>query len=156
MRSHLDLGDRVALLMENGPTYPVCSWAARRSGLRAVPVNWHLGPDEAAYSSENSDAKALIVSPRLREVAEAIAARVPALRLLLSDGDSFGDFQSLETALAAYPAEPLAEEPEGAVMFYSSGTTGQPKGILRALSGQYGIAEAGNSRSNPRIPKGFL
>ncbi len=135
LRGHMGLGDRVALLMDNGPTYPVCSWATRRSGLRAVPVNWHLGADEAAYIAENSDAKALIASPRLREIAEAIAARVPALRLLLSDGDSFGDFQSLEAALADHPAEPLAEEPEGSMMFYSSGTTGQPKGILRALSG---------------------
>jgi acyl-CoA synthetase (AMP-forming)/AMP-acid ligase II len=49
---------------------------------------------------------------------------------------------SYEAAVAAAPAEPLASESEGQWMFYSSGTTGQPKGILRPLSGEpYGAGQ---------------
>ena len=136
LRSRLAEGERYALLMDNGPSYFVAAWAGRRSGLRYVPVNWHLGQDEAAYIVENSDARGLIASPRLAELAQSLAERNPQLDALLSDGPAFGRFQALEAALVAAPAEPLQPEPEGAFMFYSSGTTGQPKGILRPLSGK--------------------
>jgi acyl-CoA synthetase (AMP-forming)/AMP-acid ligase II len=134
LRSRLGVGERVALLMENGPAYFVAAWAARRSGLRYVPVNWHLGVEEAAYIAENSDSRAVIASPRMASLATTLAARLPALELRLSDGEAFGDFKALAVALDSAPAEPLDPELEGVFMFYSSGTTGQPKGILRALS----------------------
>jgi len=135
LRQHLDVGDRVALLLDNGPTFFTAYWALRRSGLRGVPVNWHLGVEEAAYIAENSDARALLASPRLADVAERIVERVPDLALLLSDGEDFGRFRSLRDELAGQPATPLADETDGGIMYYSSGTTGQPKGILRPLSG---------------------
>ncbi|MDB5445870.1 MAG: baiB 1, partial [Phenylobacterium sp.] len=136
LREVLEEGERLSLLLDNGPSYFVAAWAGRRSGLRFVPINWHLGVDEAAYIAENSDSLALIASPRLAEVARNIAERLPHLKLLLSDGEPFGSFASLSAAIAAAPAEPLPKETEGVYMFYSSGTTGQPKGILRALNGQ--------------------
>lgn len=136
LRSRLGVGDRVALLMDNGPGYYVSAWAARRSGLRFVPVNWHLGTEEAAYIAANSDSRALIASPRMAALAGALAERLPGLELLLADGEGFGRFEPMAAAIAREPAEPLRPEVEGAFMFYSSGTTGQPKGILRALSGK--------------------
>ena len=136
LRAVLDEGDRFSLLLDNGPGYFVAAWAGRRSGLRFVPINWHLGPEEAAYIAENSDSLALIASPRLADVASRIAERIPQLRLRLADGEPFGRFDSLAAAIAAAPAEPPPQETEGQYMFYSSGTTGQPKGILRPLSGE--------------------
>jgi len=136
LRSTLNVGDRAALLMDNGPAYFVAAWAARRSGLRYVPVNWHLGVEEAAYIVANSDSRILIASPRMKELAEVVADRLPQLEVLLSDGEAFGRFRALAEAIDGVPAEPLDPEVEGAFMFYSSGTTGQPKGILRALSGK--------------------
>lgn len=133
LRRDLDVGDRVALLMENGAAYYVAAWAARRSGLRFVPVNWHLTVEEAAYIVENSDARALIVSPGLAGIAQAIADRNPALTVRILAGQTVG---ALDELLAEEPASPLEDETEGVYMFYSSGTTGQPKGILRALSGK--------------------
>lgn len=135
LRGRLQVGDRLALLLDNGLTYFIAAWASRRAGLRYVPVNWHLGVDEAAYIVENSDSLGLIAAPRLSELAETIADRLPGLRLRLSDGDAFGSFQSLAAALITEPASPLQPELEGAFMFYSSGTTGKPKGILRPLTG---------------------
>jgi long-chain acyl-CoA synthetase len=133
LRARLDVGDRVALLLDNGPNYFISAWAGRRSGLRYVPVNWHLGVEEAAYIVANSDSRALIASSRMASLAETLADRLPQLELLLADGESFGRFEPLQAALDAAPAQPLEPELEGVFMFYSSGTTGQPKGILRAL-----------------------
>lgn len=135
LRRALGEGARVALLMENVAEAFVASWACRRSALRFVPVNWHLSRDEAAYIVGNSDAEALIVSPGLAELALDLAAAVPGLKLLLSSGDAFGPFASMAAAVAAEAGEPFGMETEGSFMFYSSGTTGQPKGILRPLSG---------------------
>jgi acyl-CoA synthetase (AMP-forming)/AMP-acid ligase II len=135
LRRSLDEGARVALLMENVPAIHVAGWACRRAGLRFVPVNWHLSRDEAAYIVTNSDAEALIVSPGLTDLATEIAGLVPDLKLLLTSGAPFGRFESLDAAIAAEPAEPFGVETEGNYMFYSSGTTGQPKGIMRALRG---------------------
>ena len=135
LRRELAPGARVALLLENGLGYYIATWACRRSELRFVPVNWHLNRDEAAYIVSNSDAEALVASPALATLASGLAAGLPNLKLLLSDGDAFGDFRSLAAAIAAEPDEPLMPEREGNYMFYSSGTTGQPKGIFRALSG---------------------
>lgn len=76
------------------------------------------------------------MSPGLAELALAIAEAVPDLKILLTSGEAFGPFASMEAAVAAEPAEAPGDETEGAYMFYSSGTTGQPKGILRPLTGQ--------------------
>jgi acyl-CoA synthetase (AMP-forming)/AMP-acid ligase II len=135
LRRRLEIGDRVALLMENCAAYFIASWACRRSGLRFVPINWHLGSDEAAFIVRDSDARVLIASPRTAETACKIAATEPQLELLVSAGEGFDAFISLDRLLAEEPAEPLTPELAGAAMCYSSGTTGYPKGILRALSG---------------------
>jgi len=135
LRRELAEGARVALLLENGPGYFIASWACRRSELRFVPVNWHLNRNEAGYIVSNSDAEVLIASPTLATLATELVASSPCLKFLLSDGDEFGNFRSLASAIAAEPDEPLLPEREGNFMFYSSGTTGQPKGILRKLTG---------------------
>ena len=136
LRRSLDEGARVALLMENTPAVFIAAWACRRSALRFVPVNWHLTRDEAAYIVTNSDAEALIVSSGMAELAADLAAAAPDLKLLLSAGDAFGPFASMDATIESEPSEPFGHESEGGYMFYSSGTTGQPKGILRPLSGE--------------------
>ncbi|MBU3992293.1 MAG: acyl-CoA synthetase [Alphaproteobacteria bacterium] len=141
LRSSLSEGDRVAILLENRLDYFVATWAARRSGLRYVPINWHLLPHETAYIVDNSDARVLISSEQLREVAEYTAANSPNLLSCYSVDGSFGPFQAIRDC----PPAPPIEEMEGVPMFYSSGTTGAPKGILKALPnepfGQPGLAE---------------
>ncbi len=133
LRRQLDVGDRFSLLLENQAAYVVGAWAARRSGLRFVPVNWHLGPDEATYIVQNSDSRALLSCPHLSDLARAVAERTPDLQVLLSAGEAFGRFEALDTAIAHESADPPLREREGLVMFYSSGTTGQPKGVLKPL-----------------------
>lgn len=132
LRSHLDIGDRVAVLLENRLDYFVVIWAIRRSGLRWVPINWHLHPRESAYIVDNCDARVFVASPKLRELAEQSAAQSPKLELLISVDEAFGAFQAIDDLP---PAPPVADL-EGSAMMYSSGTTGAPKGIVRALPPQ--------------------
>lgn len=130
LRSRLVEGDRVAILLGNRADYAVAIWAARRAALRYVPVNWHLRPEEAAYIVENSDARALISAPDQADLANSIVQYAPSVEMRLSTGVAFDDFTAMD---AIEQAGAYGPEMEGIYMFYSSGTTGAPKGILRPL-----------------------
>ena len=128
------LGDRLALLMTNSPEFFVGAWAARRAGLRLVPVNWHLKFDEAAHVVDDSDAMALIISPELTELADQLCRHCPKLRFLISTGEANGRTEALSELLVATLPLPVTDEPQGNMMPYSSGTSGRPKGILRSIA----------------------
>ena len=129
-------GDHVAILMENHLRFFEVVWAALRSGLYLTTINRHLTGEEAGYILDNSEAKLLVTSSYLAEVAAGLASYAPnCVRWLMVD-DTVDGYESFETAIAQHSTEPLAEEPAGQYMLYSSGTTGRPKGILRPLSGK--------------------
>src|ERR1700760_1731079 len=125
--------DVVALLTENNLRAFEVYWAAMRSGLYITAVNWHLKPDEVAYIVADSGAKALITSAGQAPTAAAITGGIPAATLRLPYGGPVGGYESYEDAIAAAPAEPFADQPSGATMLYSSGTTGRPKGVRPPL-----------------------
>src|SRR5690606_13810862 len=72
-------------------------------------------------------------SAGLRESAEKIVSETPGVEIRLAFGGAVAGHDSYEDALAAASAEPLADQPRGADMLYSSGTTGRPKGIKHPL-----------------------
>jgi acyl-CoA synthetase (AMP-forming)/AMP-acid ligase II len=129
-------GDHIAVLMENRPEFFPVVWAAQRSGLLYTPVNSHLSADEAAYVVADCGARLLVSSSSLEELAGAAAAAAPAVRDRLTVGSPVPGVESLEDAVGPMPETPIPDELEGCYMLYSSGTTGQPKGILPALTGQ--------------------
>jgi long-chain acyl-CoA synthetase len=131
----LRAGDHIAIFAENHPRYYEVYWAALRSGLYLTAVNRHLKADEAAYLVNDSGSTVVITTAALAEVAAEMLEHVPNCPTrFMMDGAASG-FESYEDAIATQPAEPLAEQPRGEVMLYSSGTTGQPKGIKRPLTG---------------------
>ncbi len=128
-------GDHIALFAENHPRYYEVYWAALRSGLYLTAVNRHLRAEEAAYLVNDSGSTVIVTTAALTKVAAEMLEHVPNCPTrFMMDGAAAG-FESYEDAIASQPARPLAEQPRGEVMLYSSGTTGQPKGIKRPLSG---------------------
>ena len=122
-------GDAVAILMENNEHYHAVMWAARRAGLYYVPVNTHLTAAEAAYIIDNSGAKAVVGSAKMRHICEQLGG--PQLRIMV--GDDLSGWPRYPECVADHPDTPIADEIEGDLLQYSSGTTGRPKGIRRPL-----------------------
>jgi len=131
----LKRGDHIAVFMENSIRMLEIEAGAERTGLYYTLINTYLAPDEVAYIITNSQSKLLFSSQRRRPVAQAAAAKCSDLeRMFMSGGDDVpAGWESYDTAVAKYPTDPVLDEQLGAAMLYSSGTTGQPKGIQRDL-----------------------
>jgi long-chain acyl-CoA synthetase len=134
-----DLGlrrlDHVAFFIENNPRMLECEGGAERTGLYYTCINSYLSPDEAAYIVNDSQARVVVSSAKLAEVANQLPALCPNVeRWLMVDTESpQPPYERYDEVVAQYPAEHVADEQLGAAMLYSSGTTGKPKGILRPL-----------------------
>ncbi|HEY2560267.1 MAG TPA: AMP-binding protein [Caldimonas sp.] len=116
-------GDRVALLMKNQLAYLEALYAVWWAGLAAVPINAKLHPAEVDFIVENAAASALVVS---EELAAGVAPFADRLRATLVAGSA-----AYEAALAAAPIPAAACAPTDlAWLFYTSGTTGRPKGVM--------------------------
>jgi long-chain acyl-CoA synthetase len=137
-------GDAVALLTENNLRAFEVYWAALRSGLYITAVNNRLKPDEVAYIVSDSGAAALIVSAEQAATAEAITGSSAAVKLRLAYGGPVKDHDSYEETIAAASVVPFADQPLGATMLYSSGTTGRPKGVRPPLP-DYQVSESGEA-----------
>jgi long-chain acyl-CoA synthetase len=132
----LKRGDHCAVFMENHPRYIECGFGADRAGLYYTNVNSYLTPSELAYIVNNSLSQVLITSQSHLAVAFEALRVCPRVKLtLVVDGSGEGDaVLNLDEATAAFPDAPIPDESTGWAMLYSSGTTGQPKGILRPLA----------------------
>lgn len=131
----LGVGDHIAVFLDNDPHYFEIVWAALRSGMYVTPINWHLGSDEAGYIVADCDAAALVTTGRFADVVQGFGAALDGVSIRLSIDGGLDGFEDYEAALATQPDTPIDGETEGAVMLYSSGTTGRPKGIKPPLSG---------------------
>ncbi|WP_339714113.1 long-chain fatty acid--CoA ligase [uncultured Sneathiella sp.] len=122
----LDAGDRVALIMKNHPEYWVALFAVWRAGLVAVPVNAKLHINEFRYILENSESRLAFATAELADELAPLIPDLPALETVVSVHDK--EYQALkkESPLALQDAAP----DDLAWLFYTSGTTGKPKGAM--------------------------
>jgi long-chain acyl-CoA synthetase len=122
----IGIGDTIALCFENHPAFFSLCWGAQRAGIVYVAISSRLTPPEVAYIARDSGAKLLVGLATLASVLDMVAAEVPEVPQLRLGG---GGERDLAAALAAMPAQPIADERAGCDMLYSSGTTGKPKGV---------------------------
>ena len=126
----LKAGDHIAILLENHPRFFEICFGAHRAGIIYTAMSTRLTVSEAAYIVENCEAKLLITSHAMHGLAQELLPHTAALgaRLML-DGAEPG-YTAFETAIAACPITPIADQTAGGDMLYSSGTTGRPKGVF--------------------------
>ncbi len=135
-------GDRVALAMRNLPEWPVAFFAAATIGAICVPLNaWWTG-DELAYGLDNSGTKVLICDHERWERIAPHLADIPSLeKAYISRGSGSQEIATTLESVIGTPNEyaglaqqglpDVAIEPDDdATIFYTSGTTGRPKGAL--------------------------
>jgi len=136
LRAHgVGAGDHIAVLSVNDATVFELYWGALRSGVYITFVNSHLAPAEAGYIVDDCDARVLIVSAPLAQLAEEIVVHTPKVRHRLAFSGAIAGHLVYEDEVAGLPTEPSADQPRGSDMLYSSGTTGRPKGIKPPLTG---------------------
>lgn len=133
----LTSGDTVVTMLGNQVEAIEVSLACLHGGWVLVPVNWHWVAAELAYVIDDADAAAVVVDGRWLDVmtaslAEAGSSSEVRVRLMV-DGDAAG-FERYEQALADASVEEPDDVERGGPMFYTSGTTGQPKGVRSMLS----------------------
>ena len=133
-RRGVSAGDRVLLLTLNRTEFFEAVLAVNTLAAIAVPVNFRLTPPEVAYLAENSGATAVLTEPALVPLVQAVRTQVPALALAVvmgaeTDGDLLG-YESLVTETGGDVALPDVLEDTTALILYTSGTTGRPKGAM--------------------------
>ena len=125
-------GDCIVVMLPNGIDLLAMYFAAIECGLYIVPINWHLTGPEVAYIVGDCDAKVFVADQRFATAAVIAAADLPA-ESRFAVGAIEG-FQPL-AELSAEGGRPDVRT-QGAPMVYTSGTTGQPKGVKRPLTGE--------------------
>ncbi|MGL4438558.1 MAG: class I adenylate-forming enzyme family protein [Bosea sp. (in: a-proteobacteria)] len=139
-------GDRVAIVAGNSPRYVKALYAIWHAGLVAVPVNAKLHGLEIAWILENAGVRAAFVSPDLETVVSAHAP--PTVITIIAFGSA--DWSALSKA------EPIPVVPRAASdlawLFYTSGTTGRPKGAMLSHGNLSAMSQAYALEVDPILP----
>lgn len=127
----LKAGDRIAVLCKNNEHATTALFGAAKVGIITLMLNWRLQVPELAYILSDSGASLLLYDVEFAPVVEGLQTQTPVKKYLsIEPGNKANDF---EKALAgASPVEPAYEgfNADPAVLMYTSGTTGRPKGVI--------------------------
>lgn len=122
-------GDRVVLRLQNTSDFVVALFACLRAGAIAVPTITQYAAEELRYAVEDCGARCLIFDdPDLELVGEALASGVAGFAAGSASGGGVRPLSDLSGAAPVAPAQVAAAD--DALIFYTSGTTAQPKGVV--------------------------
>jgi len=133
LRLGIQQGDNVAVLQYNYPETLESIFACFKAGCGAVPINFRLHPNECAFIIDHSEAKAVIVSGEFNEAIMEIRDRIPNARHVIILSDAQGELLDYEAILSAESdqfTDADVRPDDLAWLFYTSGTTGLPKGAM--------------------------
>lgn len=137
----LQIGDTVAVCLENRREFFDIIWGAQRSGLICVSISNRLTASEIDYILADSGAEVFVTSACLGDILDNLDT--PLKRYVV--GNAHTGWQQIGPLLAEMPDTPIADERAGTDMLYSSGTTGKPKGV------RFPLPEDGNIAVPPAL-----
>ncbi|QKJ20718.1 long-chain-fatty-acid--CoA ligase [Microbacterium hominis] len=132
-RHGVGFGDRVLLLTLNRPEVVEAIFGINRIGAMAVPINFRLTPPEIAYIVDDADASVIVVEAPLAPLVGAVAQITDRITTVIVIGEAGEGQESFESLVAEGPQgldAPDVPEDTPALIVYTSGTTGRPKGAV--------------------------
>ena len=134
-RGLLDLGvekgQRVGVLGENSYEHLVLLMAASKIGAVTVPLNYRLAPAELAFVIADARTRVLLVLDGMESLLEALLEQLPAdLTVMTRDYPDTLLWQDCASQFAASAPESKVDREDAFIQLYTSGTTGNPKGVV--------------------------
>lgn len=126
-------GDRVALYLPNWPEYIYSYLAIWALGAVAVPLDFMLTLDELSSCLGHCEAKALIFKPKANLDAAGLKKNLPFLEIFITCQDKLSGYEFFNDCIENGSFDTFKfniKEEDPAIIFYTSGTTGKPKGVL--------------------------
>lgn len=124
-------GERVLVVLQNRAEMAVVHWATQLAGIVVTPINWRAKAEEIDFFAENSDSRAIVFEPASAEAVAGsrLAQAMPRIAVGVANGGThaYADMLSLTPSFRESKAGPE----DLSLMFYTSGTTGQGKGVPR-------------------------
>jgi len=132
----IEKGDRVAVLDPNTHYHLEAAYGAMQVGAIHTPLNYRLTPDDFSYMLSDAGVDAIYADAEYAANVEAVRDEVPTETFLTNDTDAVGgDWESIDDALADADPDgyerPEMDEDDVITINYTSGTTGDPKGVCR-------------------------
>lgn len=129
-------GDHIVVLMENRREFLEICFAADRTGLYYTTASTHLANDEIRHIIKDCNASLVLVSDTLVDRVAHLTDEPRHQCPIMSVGQESRSLPNFSALAASAPTSPIPDESQGLDMLYSSGTTGQPKGVKWCLPDQ--------------------
>jgi len=134
----IEAADKVAILHPNCHCFLEAYYAVAQMGAVSVPINYRLSPREVAFILEDSEAKILIADPEFQKLVDPVRNEIGAVKKIVWTGKGEVRVEPrdihYETVLRLMASHPISEyrtqEEDVAQIYYTSGTTGRPKGVM--------------------------
>ena len=130
----LERGDGVAMMLNNHAEWIEVFFAVHQVGLYLTAINYHLTGPEVSYILDNCEAKVFITESAYAEAAQKAVGELKFDASHCFSIDELDGFVAYENLLAGQSSDLPENRSAGNLMLYTSGTTGQPKGVRRPLS----------------------